>query len=70
MLEQLQQYPHLQVTKIVTVKTDTTTGSSHLATVSYSSRTVDPASTLSGVSTSVGIVTTSSTEPTTGELAV
>ena len=48
-----------QATKIVTV-IDTTTGSS-ISTVS-NPVTVDAASTLSGVSTSVGIVTTSSTD--------
>ena len=47
------------VTKVVTV-VDTTTGSS-ISTVS-TPVVVDPASTLSGVSTSVGIVTTSSTD--------
>jgi len=47
------------VTKVVTV-VDTTTGNS-ISTVS-NPVTVDPASTLSGVSTSVGIVTTSSTD--------
>ena len=48
-----------QVTKVV-VKIDTTTGSS-ISTVS-NPVTVDAASTLSGVSTSVGIVTTTSTD--------
>ena len=52
-----------QVTKVV-VKTDTTTGSSEATT--NTPIVVDPASTLSGVSTSVGIVTTSSTEPGSG----
>ena len=47
------------VTKVVTV-VDTTTGSS-ISTVS-NPVTVDPASTLSGVSTSVGIVTTTGTD--------
>ena len=48
-----------QVTKVVTV-VDRTTGSS-ISTVS-NPVTVDPASTLSGVSTSVGIVTTTGTD--------
>jgi len=48
-----------QVTKIV-VKTDTPTGSSEATT--NTPVTIDAASTLSGVSTSVGIVTTSSTD--------
>jgi hypothetical protein len=52
------------VTKVVTV-VDTTTGSS-ISTVS-TPVVVDPASTLSGVSTSVGIVTTTGTD---GELGV
>ena len=52
-----------QVTKVV-VKTDTTTGSSEATT--NTPIVVDPASTLSGVSTSVGIVTTSSTDEFTG----
>ena len=51
------------VTKVV-VATDTTTGSSDATT--DTPLVVDPASTLSGVSTSVGIVTTSSTDPSTG----
>jgi len=51
------------VTKVVTV-VDTPTGSS-ISTVS-TPVVVDPASTLSGVSTSVGIVTTSSTDEFTG----
>ena len=51
------------VTKVVSV-VDTTTGSS-ISTVS-TPVVVDPASTLSGVSTSVGIVTTSSTPDFTG----
>ena len=49
-----------QVTKVV-VKTDTTTGDSSVTT--NTPVVIDAASTLSGVSTSVGIVTTSSTEP-------
>ena len=49
-----------QVTKVV-VKTDTTTGDS--STTTNTPVVIDPASTLSGVSTSVGIVTTSSTGP-------
>jgi len=52
-----------QVTKVV-VKTDTTTGSSEATT--NTPIVIDAASTLSGVSTSVGIVTTSSTEPGSG----
>ena len=51
------------VTKVV-VKTDTTTGSSEATT--NTPIVIDAASTLSGVSTSVGIVTTSSTEPGSG----
>jgi len=52
-----------QVTKVV-VKTDTTTGSSEATT--NTPVVIDAASTLSGVSTSVGIVTTSSTDEFTG----
>ena len=52
-----------QVTKIV-VKTDTPTGSSEATT--NTPVVIDAASTLSGVSTSVGIVTTSSTDEFTG----
>jgi len=52
-----------QVTKVV-VKTDTTTGDS--STTTNTPVVIDAASTLSGVSTSVGIVTTSSTEPASG----
>jgi hypothetical protein len=52
-----------QVTKVV-VKKDTTTGSTSVTT--DTPIVIDPASTLSGVSTSVGIVTTSSTEPASG----
>ena len=52
-----------QVTKVI-VKTDTTTGSSEATT--NTPIVIDAASTLSGVSTSVGIVTTSSTEPVSG----
>jgi len=51
------------VTKVV-VKTDTTTGSSEATT--NTPIVIDAASTLSGVSTSVGIVTTSSTDPSSG----
>ena len=51
------------VTKVV-VATDTTTGSSDATT--ETPIVIDAASTLSGVSTSVGIVTTSSTEPSSG----
>ena len=51
------------VTKVV-VATDTTTGSSDATT--DTPIVIDAASTLSGVSTSVGIVTTSSTEPSSG----
>ena len=51
------------VTKVV-VKTDTTTGSTSATT--NTPVVIDAASTLSGVSTSVGIVTTSSTEPGSG----
>ena len=51
------------VTKVV-VKIDTTTGDS--STTTNTPIVIDPASTLSGVSTSVGIVTTSSTEPGSG----
>ena len=58
-LEHLQQYLHLQVTKVV-VKTDTPTGSTSATT--DTPIVIDAASTLSGVSTSVGIVTTSSTD--------
>ena len=52
-----------QVTKVV-VKTDTPTGDSSATT--NTPVVIDAASTLSGVSTSVGIVTTSSTEPGSG----
>ena len=52
-----------QVTKVV-VKTDTPTGDSSATT--NTPIVIDAASTLSGVSTSVGIVTTSSTEPGSG----
>ena len=52
-----------QVTKVV-VKTDTTTGSTSETT--NTPVVIDAASTLSGVSTSVGIVTTTGTEPNTG----
>ena len=52
-----------QVTKVV-VKTDTPTGSSEATT--NTPVVIDAASTLSGVSTSVGIVTTSSTDEFTG----
>ena len=52
-----------QVTKVV-VNIDTTTGDS--STTTNTPVVIDPASTLSGVSTSVGIVTTSSTEPGSG----
>ena len=52
-----------QVTKVV-VKTDTTTGDSSATT--DTPVVIDAASTLSGVSTSVGIVTTSSTDEFTG----
>ena len=51
------------VTKVV-VKTDTPTGSTSATT--NTPVVIDAASTLSGVSTSVGIVTTSSTEPGSG----
>ena len=51
------------VTKVV-VNIDTTTGDS--STTTNTPVVIDPASTLSGVSTSVGIVTTSSTEPGSG----
>ena len=51
------------VTKVV-VKTDTPTGDSSATT--NTPVVIDVASTLSGVSTSVGIVTTSSTEPGSG----
>ena len=52
-----------QVTKVV-VNIDTTTGDS--STTTNTPVVIDPASTLSGVSTSVGIVTTSSTDEFTG----
>jgi len=52
-----------QVTKVV-VNIDTTTGDS--STTTNTPVVIDVASTLSGVSTSVGIVTTSSTEPGSG----
>ena len=52
-----------QVTKVV-VKTDTTTGSSEATT--NTPVVIDAASTLSGVSTSVGIVTTTGTDPDAG----